>query len=58
LTIELVAALVPRVRPGPAEVDLNIDTWVEVLGALFAAPLLVAAEAFLADAERMSCISA
>ena len=54
LTIELVnGALVPRVRPRPAEVDLNIDTWVEVLGALFAAPLLVAAEAFLADADRM-----
>jgi hypothetical protein len=54
LTIELVnGALVPRVRPRPAEVDLNIDTWVEALGALFAAPLLIAAEAFLADAERM-----
>jgi hypothetical protein len=54
LTIELVnGTLVPRVRPRPAEVDLNIDTWLEVLGAVFAAPLLIAAEAFLADAERM-----
>ena len=53
LTIELVnGVLVPWVRARPAEVDLNIDTWLEVLGALFAAPLLIAAEAFLADAER------
>jgi hypothetical protein len=36
LSIELVnGALVPRVRPRPAEIDLDIDTWVEVLGAIF-----------------------
>jgi hypothetical protein len=54
LTIELVnGVLVPQVQARPAEVDLNIDTWLEVLGAIFAAPLLIAAEAFLADAEGM-----
>jgi len=54
LSIDLVnGALVPRVRHRPAEVDLDIDTWLEVLGAIFAAPLLIAAEAFVADAERM-----
>jgi hypothetical protein len=54
LSIELVnGALVPRVRPRPAEIDLDIDTWVEVLGAIFAAPLLIAAEAAVADAERI-----
>ena len=38
LTIELVnGGLVPRVRPRAAQVDLNIDTWLEVLGAVFAA---------------------
>jgi hypothetical protein len=46
-------ALLPRVRPRPAEIDLDIDTWVEVLGAIFAAPLLIAAEAAEADAERI-----
>ena len=53
LSIELVnGVLVPRVRPRPAEIDLDIDTWVEVLGAIFAAPLLIAAEAAVAAAER------
>ncbi len=54
LTIELVnGELVPRVRARPAEVDLDIDTWVEVLGAIFAAPVLAAAEAAVAAAERI-----
>jgi hypothetical protein len=53
MSIELVnGALVPQVRPRPADIDLDIDTWVEVLGAIFAAPLLIAAEAAVADAER------
>ena len=52
--MELVnGALVPRVRARPAEIDLDIDTWVEVLGAIFAAPLLIAAEAGVAAAEGM-----
>jgi hypothetical protein len=52
LSIELVnGVLVPRVRARPADVDLDIDTWVEVLGAIFAAPLLAAAEAAVAAAE-------
>ena len=54
LTVELVnGELAPRVRARPAEVDLDIDTWVEVLGAIFAAPLLAAAEAAVAAAERI-----
>lgn len=52
LSMELVnGVLVPRVRAKPADIDLDIDTWVEVLGAIFAAPLLIAAEAAVAAAE-------
>ncbi len=52
LSIELAnGVLVPRVRPRPADIDLDIDTWLEVLGAIFAAPLLIAAEAAVVAAE-------
>ncbi len=54
LTIDLVdGKLVPRVRARPAEVDLDIADWLEVLGAIFAAPLLAVAEAAVAEAEKV-----
>jgi hypothetical protein len=52
MTVDLAdGELRPHIHREPAEVDLGIDDWLEALGAVFAAPLLIAAELALNAAE-------